>query len=65
MIELVLAASLLAGIVGYNKYQRDKHYSIICPRCGKICKPHTTGLRDGITHLINYKYKCSCGWRSN
>lgn len=65
MIGLILTAGFIAGITGYNKYQRDKYYSITCPRCGKVCKPHTTGTMDGRTHLTNYKYKCSCGWRSS
>lgn len=65
MIGLILTASFIAGITGYSKYQRDKYYSITCPRCGKVCKPHTTGTMNRRTHLTNYKYKCSCGWRSS
>lgn len=51
----------LAGLVGYAKYDRNKKFSKPCPKCGRICKPHTTGTMDGRTHLTNYKYKCNCG----
>lgn len=65
MIELLLGAAFLAGVTGYAKKQRDKYYSITCPKCGKVIHPSTTGTMDGRTHLTNYKYKCSCGYRRN
>ena len=51
---------LIIVIINTVKW-RYKNYSIKCPRCGKILRPKTTGLR-GKTGYI-YKYKCSnCGY---
>lgn len=65
MIELILGLAFLGGVTGYARKQRNKHYSITCPRCGKLVHPNTTGMMDGHTHITKYKYKCTCGWNGN
>lgn len=63
LIIALVGWSLLGLLVYWTKHQRNKRASIRCPKCGKILRPHATGMRNRYYYI--YKYKCSrCGYKA-